>query len=144
MTGKLFINGLDAWTTWGVYLEDGSYENLLAGEEMKPYTTNKSRSEDGVSVSIKNPRLETRSVNVVFCFTNKGAEFLTRYDAFLSVLRAGKVDGTKILPLEIKVPELGKTYRLIYEASSNLSQIGLRIGKVAVKFNEPNPENRTL
>ena len=50
----------------------------------------------------------------------------------------------EIYPIELKVPDLNKTYRLVYLANSNLSQVDLAIGKVAVKFNEPNPENRSL
>lgn len=141
---NLYINGYDAMETWGVFLEDESLEKLLSGDTMKEYTKNQSRSIDGVHVSIKNPRLEERGVTVVFCFIESDVNFLTRYDTFLGMLKNGKVVDGKIYPTELKIPEIGKTYRLIYEGSTSLVQRKLKIGKVAVRFLEPNPANRTL
>lgn len=142
MIGKLFINGYDAWETWGVFLEDGSYDRLLSGETMKPYTTNQSRSIDGVKVSIKNPRVEEKNVTLVFCFSERPVSFLTRLETFLGTLRNGKLVDGKIHPTELNVPDLGKTFRLIYEGNGTLSQSGLKIGKIMVRFTEPNPTNR--
>lgn len=144
MTGKLFINGVDAYTQWGVVLEDGSLSKLLAGDSMKPYVENKSRAEAGKQILIKNPRLDERDVTLIFMFVPRSTSFLTRYASFLSTLQAGKVVETKIYPIELKVIDLNMTYRLVYEGSTNLTQLDLAIGKVAIKFNEPNPENRTL
>lgn len=141
MTGKLYINGIDAWVEWGVFLENGSYNKFLAGENMKPYTENKSRSIDGKLVSIKNPRVEDRDLAVVFCFADKG-NLPARMNSFLNVLRNGKIIEGKHYPLEIQIPELSQTYKLIYIGNTTLEQMQLSIGKIAVKFNEPNPADK--
>lgn len=141
---SLYINGYEAMETWGVFLEDESIEKLLSGDNMKEYTQNESRSIDGVHVSIKNPRLKQRNVTIVFCFMNTDVNFLTRYEAFLGMLKSGKVVDGKIHPIELKVTEVAKTYRLIYEGNLSLVQRQFKMGKVAVRFLEPNPANRAL
>lgn len=142
MTGKLFINGVDAWTQWGVFLEYGSYDRLLSGENIKPYTENTSRSIDGKQVLIKNPRIEDRDVTLVFCFAQRTTPFLARLQSFKNTLINGKVIGGKIHPIDMFIPELEMTFRLIYQGSTTLSQGGLKIGKLGVRFNEPVPTNR--
>lgn len=128
------INGYDAYEMWGVVLEQGSYEKLLSGETMKPYTENTSRSIDGKLVSIKNPRLDERNVILTFNFTEQEVSLLTRMKSFLGVLKSGLI--------ELNVPELNSTYRLIYKSSNNVVQAQLKIAKINVVFNEPNPADR--
>lgn len=142
MIGKLIINGHDAYSTWGVVLEAGSYGKLLSGHSMKAYTTNDSRSIDGKIVSMKDPRLQDRDVTLVFLFTRRPTPFLTRYKNFIETLRNGREVGGEILPLQLNVVDLGETYNLIYTADINMENHDLDIAKVAVRFNEPNPTNR--
>lgn len=142
MIGKLKINGQDAFTRWGVVLEEGSYGRLLSGHSMKAYTTNTSRSIDGKIVSIRNPRLEDRDITLVFIFTERPTPFLTRYKSFIETLRGGRVVGDEILPVQMNVVDLGETYNLIYTADMSMENIDLKVAKVAVRFNEPNPTER--
>lgn len=132
MINRLKINGTDAYTMWGVILEDGSYNKLLSGDSMKEYTKNESRSLDGVEVSIKNPRLKERTITLTFLLI--GTSFLSNFSAFLATLQSGLI--------HLNVPELNKTYKLIYEANTSVTQIGLTMGKVSVKFLEPKPNDR--
>lgn len=134
MNGKLYINGYDAYDMWGVVLEDGSYEKLLSGETMKPYTENTSRSIDGKQVDIKNPRVEDRNVTLTFNFTERDASLLVRMETFLGKLKEGLTS--------FQVTDLGKTYKFIYEGSRNVVQSQLKIAKMDVVFNEPNPTDR--
>lgn len=143
MTEKLIINGMDAWTTWGVFLEIGSYNKLLTGVDMKEYTTNESRSIDGKIVSMKNPRVADRDVTIVFCITRENsASFLQNLRGLIQTLQAGRVVGGKILPNTVEVSELNSIFKFIYLGSLQLEQVGLELGKIAVKFNEPNPADR--
>lgn len=142
MIGKLYVNGIDAFSTWGVTFEDGAYEKLLAGDSMKDYITNESRSINGVQVLIKDPRLKERDVTVTFIVMKTGTSFLSNFNNFVSVLRNGKIVEGKIYPLDIYVVDLGMTFKLIYQASISLNQANLKFGKLAVKFLEPNPASR--
>lgn len=142
MIGQLIINGQDAYSTWGVVLEAGSYARFLSGSNMKPYTTNHSRSIDGKIVSMKNPRLADRDLTIVFIFTKTSTSFISRYNSFISTLRNGQKVGMETFPNNIEVPELGQTFKLIYLGDLNMENYNLEVAKVAVKFNEPNPTDR--
>lgn len=142
MTGRLIINGKDAWTTWGVFLEEGSYGRLLSGDSVKPYTTNESRSIDGVDVWIKDPRLEARRLTVVVCFAERSGSFVGRYNSLISELLQGRMQGNRRIPNSFNVPPIGKNFKFIYEGHTNLTQSNMAIGKVALRFFEPNPADR--
>lgn len=135
MTGKLFINGSDAYTTWGVFLEDGGEDKLLMAVPVKDYISNKSRAADGKSVIATAPKRDERDVTLVFCFATRGTTFITRYNQFMAQLYAGAIT--------LRSVRNKTTYNLLYLRSTALSSISYA-GKVAVVFNEPNPVNRTL
>lgn len=134
MTGKLYINGSDAWTTWGVFLENGSEDKLLMAVPVKDYISNKSRAADGRSVIAEVPKRDERDVSLVFCFANNGTSFITRYNQFMTQLYAGAIT--------LRSVRNKMTYNLLYLRATSLSSITYA-GKVAVSFNEPNPVNRT-
>lgn len=134
MTGDLFINEIDAWDEWGVFLEDGSEDKLLMAAPMKDYISNKSRLEHGKQVLATSAMIDEREVTLVFCFANDGTEFLTRYNSFVTELYKGAVT--------LSVTSLGKTFNLLYQNTASLSSMAYA-GKCAVNFNEPNPNNRT-
>ena len=133
MTGDLFINTKDAWTTWGVFLEDGSEDKLLLASPLKDYIGNKSRQDHGKQILATTPRVDERNVTVVFCFANAPTNFITRYKAFTTELYLGTIT--------LQVVRLGITFNLKYLNSNALSSM-TTLGKVAVTFSEPNPMNR--
>ena len=133
MTGDLFINTKDAWTTWGVFLEEGSEDKLLVASPMKDYISNKSRQEDGKQVLTSSPKVDERTLTVVFCFAKASTDFLTRYKSFMTELYLGR--------MVLNVVSLGITFTLDYLNSASLSSL-TTLGKVAVTFSEPNPMNR--
>lgn len=133
MTGDLFINTKDVWTTWGVFLEEGSEDKLLVASPMKDYISNKSRQEDGKQVLTSTPKVDERTVTIVFCFAKASTDFLTRYKSFMTELYLGR--------MVLNVVSLGITFTLDYLNSASLSSL-TTLGKVAVTFSEPNPMNR--
>jgi len=133
MTGDLFINTKDAWTTWGVFLEHGSEDKLLQAAPMKDYISNKSRQEDGKQVLATSSQVDERNVTVVFCFAKAPTNFLTRYKSFVTEMYLGNIT--------MQVVSLGITFNLKYLSSASLSSL-TTLGKVAVTFCEPNPMNR--
>ena len=138
--GDLYINGVDAWTQWGVFLEEGSTDKFACGVELKAHVENKSKTAHGKQVLIKSMLKEERDFTVVFCFRVSDA-FWTNYNNFISTLMAGKVSGSTISPLEIRVTALGTTFKVNYVTCTSLTSY-VSMGKVAVKFNEPNPDDR--
>ena len=138
MTGDLYINGKDAWTTWGVNMGEGFMDAIDSFAPMKDYIENDSRLEHGKKVLVASPRVAARDLTLHF--TIKGsdeADFRTKRKAFEAELQKGQ--------LTVRVPVLGdENYRLIYSGKS--VNYGLSVTRsfctISAKFEEPNPMNR--
>lgn len=134
MIGQLYINDKDAFASWGSFLEEGSENALLLPAPNKEYTSNKARSQHGKQVSRRLPRKDERDIILYFCLSASNRdEYIQKYEAFVDELDSGIVT--------MKVPSLKKVYKLDAISYQELSFYD-HIGKIAVKFNEPNPKNR--
>ena len=245
MTGRLFINDVDAWTEWKVFLEEGSLDKLLLPPAQKLHIENKSRSDNGKQVLIKNQKLDDRDVTLVFCFsmsnfnpfppytgndvmwdrrtlfiqsfidtenqyvnvnslladtdaclntfldnlsdnqetadlrttlthhmhgflqpylgTNMEAgdfcdllyahmqnspkfaflpDFDIRLELFMNAILSGRVHLGKIYPTQLGIGDWNKIFNLNYLSSVELSSMGNKMGKIAIRFNEPDPSTR--
>lgn len=113
MTGELFINDKDAWSTWNVKLADNSYENLLSPYPMKSYIENESRSQDGKQVFITNPRKNSRQIILIFDITcSSRSEYLTKYKDFKDEISNGQI--------KLAVTSIDETYYLYMEDPQSL------------------------
>lgn len=139
MKGDLIINGKDAYETWGVRMGEGFIEALSSPSQMKPHIENKSRLEDGVRVIVeKVPKVEARSLTLQFTIEGESKEdFVNKRTEFFDELYKVKVD--------VRLPRVGdEVYHLLY-TGKNVSyshNVGRTFGKVACKFEEPNPKKR--
>jgi len=136
MVGELIINGKDAYTYWGITLDNTSVSALMTPPPSKDFTENKSRSIDGKVVNIKNPRLDERNIQLSINITapDRGA-FLLRYWSFCEELATGQLD--------IQTVFTGSAvYRTIYKDCRQFEQFNGRIGKFVLTLNEPDPSNR--
>lgn len=142
MTGQLFINGVDAWTQWAAFLEEGSADKLMLPAPAKAFIENKSRSVDGKTVLMTNPRIDERDITLVFCFANNGTIVSNRLASFMAAIMAGKTINGKVCPTEFGVTETHTTYKLVFMSAIDLTSMNNTIGKVAIRLNEPNPTDR--
>ena len=138
MTGQLFINNKDAFTTWGVRMGSGFLDALDGFLPMKDYIENDSRLEHGKRMITTNAKVASRDITLEFTIEgNSETDYRTKKRAFQQELQAGA--------FTIKVPVLGTdVYHLVYtgkSASYGLS-ISRRFGKISAKFTEPNPMDR--
>ena len=137
MVGPVYFNGIDIRKRYNTHLANNAYNAFLGAPEMKSYVENESRSQDGTSVLVSKPRVKKRSVTFELIIKgNTKAEFLHNYNSILSILTSGWV--------EISIPDLGYTYKMVYENSTKIGQFNLLSGKLAVKMSEPNPKNRVF
>ncbi|PXV62615.1 hypothetical protein CLV62_1182 [Dysgonomonas alginatilytica] len=133
---QLYINGKDAWETWGVFLEENSERAFLLPANNKEFVSNKNRSEHGKRVLVNNPRLDERDVQLVFCiFANSEDDFLEKYESFVAELNSGWV--------QMKVIKVKKVYNFTTTSFLDLGYYDDK-GKLSVKFNEPNPDDRSI
>jgi hypothetical protein len=145
LRGKLYINGVDAYTAYGAFLyteRRGEFRNLsalLKPPAMKPYVAVSFREEDGerLPARLPSPAFQARDIELQFAIVAaSGVDFMQRYNAFVGMLRGGW--------LTIRVAELPKTYKVYYSGSTDYGQLtpqgdGTVAGKFKVKFREPNP-----
>ena len=66
MTGKLYINGRDAFTDFGVFVHDGAYAGLVSFPAMKTVAFNDWPEEDGVEADLSAPKLDTKAFDITF------------------------------------------------------------------------------
>lgn len=137
MTGELFINGKDAYTTWCISMDDTALSALMTPAPNKEFIENKSRLRNGKQVVSVNPKADERSLTLQINLTAKDeAQFFARYALFCQELEKG------VLNIRTKYqPDV--TYKTIYLSCSQFSQFMRGIGKFSLKLNEPNPKDRT-
>ena len=139
MTGDLFINGKDAFSTWGVRMGDGFLDAIDGFNQMKDYIENESRLEHGKRIITDNARVDSREITLQFTIEGDSeSDYRTKKKAFQTELENGAVS--------IKVPVLGsEVYKLVYLCKSVSYGLSFdrRFGKVSSKFEEPNPADRS-
>ena len=91
--GQLYINGKDAYLTWGIFLDETALSTLMTPAPNKEFISNKYRSKDGKSVIKHNPRLDEREITLPFNMTAKDSDtFMTNYARFCEeVLAKGEL-----------------------------------------------------
>lgn len=138
MKGDLYINGKDAWTTWGVNMGEGFLDAIDSFVPMKDYIENDSRLEHGKQVLIVEPRVASRDLTLHFTIMGSSeSDYRNKRRDFEAELQKVNVD--------IRVPALGaEVYHLIYLGKSvNYAMNRLRtFSTMSSKFEEPNPTNR--
>ncbi len=141
---EITMNGI-ALSTMGSTLLSGSYASLLTPAPLKDFVENDDPLKDGIDVIVPGtngeddtttPKVKDRDVTLTFLIqgATKSA-FLANYSAFVAQLHKGAVILT--------VPELNATYHLLYSNSTQFDNYRLNACKLAVKFREPNPANRS-
>lgn len=138
LKGQLTINGKDAYTTWGILLDNTALSTLMTPAPNKEFISNSYRSKDGKRYIKHNPRLDEREITIGFCMVAKDEEtFLTNYGKFCEdVLATGElVIHTSFQPTV--------WYHCVYLSCTQFSQYMQEIAKFSLKLNEPDPTDRT-
>lgn len=132
---EVYINGKDAYETWGITLDESSLTSLMTPSPMKEYIKNSSRVSDG-SIIAPYRKINERELTVILNFSAASdEEFLQKYQSFCSVLYKGD--------LEIRTSKIpGTVYHMLYVSCSEFQQWMFGIAKYQLKLIEPNPANR--
>lgn len=137
LKGQLYINGKDAYLTWGIFLDETALSALMTPAPNKEYVTNKYRTKNGKEVFKYNPRLDERDITLPINMTAKDTDtFMTNYARFCDeVLAKGElVIRTRFQP--------NVWYRCIYLSCTQFSQCIREMAKFSLKLNEPDPSDR--
>lgn len=137
MKGELYINGKDAYLSWGISMDDTSLSELMTPPANKAFIENESRLQHGKQVIVANPKLDQRGLTLQINLTAPTEEqFFARYSSFCKELATG------VLHIKTKY-QPGVVYKTIYLSCGQFSQFMRGIRKFSLKLNEPNPNDRT-
>lgn len=138
MKEELYINGKDAYTTWGMSMDETALSELMTPPANKAFVENESRNQHGKRIVIADPKLSERNLTLQVNLTaSDEQQFMKRYSSFCEELATGS--------LEIKTKyQPGVVYKTIYQSCSQFSQFMRGIGKFVLKLSEPNPNDRAV
>lgn len=137
MKGELTINGYDAYSTWGVGLEDGAMEALMTPLSMKEDIVNESRLEHGKRHMTVGNHVDEREITLpIHLVASSKQQYLARYRKFCEMLERQTVEiSTK--------HEKGVVYRCRYKSCQQFRQFLSGMAVFALRLVEPNPKDRT-
>lgn len=90
MKGKFYIDGKDAFTTYGLFVADGGYNGLISFPAFKEFEINDWEEEDGIEADLMSPVLKSHEFSIDFYCKN----YLAAIDfiAFISDLSYHEYD----------------------------------------------------
>lgn len=107
MNGTFYIDGIDVYLNYGIFITSGGYKDLACFPPMKSVSTIDWAEEDGIDADLSDPKLDTREVAITFA-----AHRPMSVGAFL-----GKISDKAYHLFDLR--EMGRVYklRLITESS---------------------------
>lgn len=126
MKGRLFIDGKDVFTEYGVFVEQYGYKALIQAPPFKSIDSTEWDEFDGAEYDLSEPVLDSKTFSVAFCIT----DITSASDLF--ELLSDKAYHT------FDFRELGKTYRLRLTSNGSLSS-KVRLGKLSLGFADDFP-----
>ncbi len=127
MRGRLFVDGLDAYTTWGVYVTEGGWGELIAYPPLKTVKSNDWQEEDGLEVDLSAPVLGSAEPSIRFAFAGR----FSRFHDFINHLASRSYH-------EFRCASIGRTYTLRMLQVPNFAQLR-DLGTASVKFSNDFP-----
>lgn len=122
MTGRLYIDGLDAYRQWGVYVVSGGWNEVLSYPPLKTPDANDWQEEDGIEADLTSPQLNTKEVSIRFAYSGHFSRFLT----FIDVLSDGAYH-------DFNCSSIGRRFTLRMTQMPNLDMVHT-LGFITIKF----------
>jgi len=121
MTGNLYIDGLNIYSLYRVFITEAGYKDLVTFPPLKSVESNDWAEGNGAEFDLSAPVLDTRELSIKFAFHGNS----TLFGTFIDLLSGGAYH-------DFNFSEIGKTYRLRLVSqvemhqSSTLSTFSLR------------------
>lgn len=121
---KLYIDGVDAFDTYGVFVAEGEYAEVVEFPKFKTVESTEWPEEDGEEYDLLDPAFDSRNIDIEFYFTSKtGAS-----DLFAALSEGESYHTFYFVDLE-------RTYTWRMSKTSSLS-LNVRMGKFKLTFVE--------
>lgn len=126
MQGRMLVDGEDAYTEYGVFVEQYGYKALIQMPSFKKLESTEWPEYDGEEVDLSSPVLDTKTFNIQFCVTN------VRYaEDFFNDLSNGSYH-------DFYFADLKKTYRLRMTSNGSFTSFYM-VGKLTLSFADDFP-----
>lgn len=131
----------DAYTRYGVSLEQTSLSKLMTPAPNKEIVENKSDLQDGKRITrdVTSPKKDERNISLILNITAASkSDFLSKYGLFCTeILDKGFFDmKTSYIPNTI--------YRMTYLDCTQFQEFMMGMAKFTLSLNEPDPTNRGI
>lgn len=127
MTEKFYIDNINAYSSYGVFVADGGYNELARFASLKNIQSNEWQEEDGEELDLSAPVLDSRELSIKF--TAHGSKY--ELGAFIELLSDKSYH-------VFEFRELGRTYKLRLVSSANLD-LAYQLGFVTLRFADDFP-----
>lgn len=127
MSGRFYIDGKDAFTEYGIYVQEGGYNELVAFPPLKAVTSNDWQEEDGIEPDLSEPTLNTKEFSLKIVLS--GMDY--RWGGFIERL-SDKAYHT------FDFREIGRTYRLRLVSNPN-TDLATHLGFITIKLADDFP-----
>lgn len=111
-TNRLFIDGKEAWKTYGASLLEGSYAELLCPPPLKKVKSNDWAEYDGIEPDLSSPVLDSREVKLPVYIRGGESAANTFIKALSFDPQPGEVSTLTSAYHLFNVPDLGRTWKL--------------------------------
>ncbi|EJX05262.1 hypothetical protein EVA_06618, partial [gut metagenome] len=125
MEGKLFIDGQDAFTEYGIFIEHYGFKDLIAMPGFKKIDSTEWDEYDGEEYDLTNPVLDAHTLTLPFYVMNIFAA-----GDFFEVLSNKAYH-------QFEFRDIGRTYRLRLVSNNQLNK-KIKIGKMSLTFIDDN------
>lgn len=131
LTGRLYIDGADAFTEYGVFVEQYGYKGLVGMPAFKTISVTEWAEYDGEEADLTAPVLDAKTVSIPFCILNvRKAE-----DLYVALC-----DGAYHT---FRFTDLGnKEYKLRMTSTGSFSSL-ICLGKLTIAFSDDFPPEQT-
>lgn len=127
MSGRFYIDGKDAFTEYGIYVQEGGYNELVAYPPLKAVTSNDWQEEDGIEPDLSEPTLNTKEFSLKIVLSGKE----NRWGGFIELL-SDKAYHT------FDFREIGRSYSLRLVSNPN-TDLATLLGFITIKLADDFP-----
>lgn len=127
MSGRFYIDGKDAFTEYGIYVQEGGYNELVAFPPLKAVTSNDWQEEDGIEPDLSEPTLNTKEFSLKIVLSGKDY----RWGGFIELL-SDKAYHT------FDFREIGRSYSLRLVSNPN-TDLATLLGFITIKLADDFP-----
>lgn len=134
--GRVFIDSIDIWENFGMFIMDGMNDFLKVPKRKEPITHDW-QDANGIDVDLSRVFFEARDITLKVGFkTGNVNDFWQKYTQFLSQI-------TKPYLHRLEITEFGRSYYVYYKDCGSYKRYkkitGDSICEFTITLNEPNP-----